>query len=361
MTEALFTSAAVVIEIEGTRRGELARDLVRLEVEEDTDGLKALSARFVAFGPHSGESEEDLLYLDGTIFDFGREMQVTVGPQHGSRVIFRGRISGIEGCFEEGQEPEVVIFAEDRLMDLRMSRRMRTYEEMSDADIAEAIAAENGLTPEVEVSGPTYDVVQQWNQSDLAFLRERGRRVQAEVWVRDDRLHFQTRERRNATDVTLVRGNDLVSLQICADLAHQRTRVRVSGYDANRRNLIDEQADGAAIRSEISGGRSGPAILENAFGERTSYRVREVPLKDGEAAAWVRAEMLRRSRGFVQVCGVTRGTPDLVVGSRLTLERVGRPFEGAGYYAKKVCHTYDQNHGHRTRFEAERATIEASQ
>jgi phage protein D len=361
MTEALLTSAAVVIEIEGARRGELARDLMRLEVQEDTDGLKTLSARFVAIGPRSGESEEDLLYLDGSIFDFGREMKVTVGPQHGSRVIFRGRISGIEACFEEGQEPEVVVFAEDRLMDLRMTRRMRTYEEMSDADIAETIAAENGLTPQVDVGGPTYDLVQQWNLSDLAFLRERGRRVQAEVWVRDERLHFQTRERRGATEVTLVRGNDLVSLQVCADLAHQRTSVRVSGYNAERRSHIDEEADGGAIRAEVSGGRTGPAILESAFGERTSYRVREVPLKDGEATAWVQAEMLRRSRGFVQVCGVTRGTPDLVVGSRLTLERVGRPFEGAGYYAKKVCHTYDQSHGHRTRFEAERATIEASQ
>ena len=58
-----------------------------------------------------------------------------------------------------------------------------------------------------------------------------------------------------------------------------------------------------------------------------SYRVREVPLVDGEARAWARAEMLRRARGFVTVSGVTRGTPDMVVGSTLTLERVGHPFE----------------------------------
>ena len=49
---------------------------------------------------------------------------------------------------------------------------------------------------------------------------------------------------------------------------------------------------------------------------------------------------------------------DMIVGSTLTLERVGAPFEGGGYYVTRVCHTYDLDDGHRTHFEAERATRE---
>jgi uncharacterized protein len=49
--------------------------------------------------------------------------------------------------------------------------------------------------------------------------------------------------------------------------------------------------------------------------------------------------------------------PDLAVGSHLTLERAGAPFEGDGYYATRVRHSYDLQNGHRTRFEAERATV----
>jgi phage protein D len=67
--------------------------------------------------------------------------------------------------------------------------------------------------------------------------------------------------------------------------------------------------------------------------------------------------MLRRARGFVQASGVTRGSPDMIVGSRLTLERVGGPFSGDGYYVTRVCHSYDPDHGYRTSFEAERPTI----
>ena len=47
----------------------------------------------------------------------------------------------------------------------------------------------------------------------------------------------------------------------------------------------------------------------------------------------------------------------MVVGSRLTLERVGAPFEGDGYYVTRVRHTFDLIRGLRTRFEAERPTL----
>ncbi len=47
----------------------------------------------------------------------------------------------------------------------------------------------------------------------------------------------------------------------------------------------------------------------------------------------------------------------MVVGSRLTLQQVGTPFDGEGYYVTRLRHTFDLVHGFRTRFEAERATI----
>ncbi|MGE4340141.1 MAG: hypothetical protein AB7E55_29940 [Pigmentiphaga sp.] len=51
------------------------------------------------------------------------------------------------------------------------------------------------------------------------------------------------------------------------------------------------------------------------------------------------------------------GTPEMRVGSLLTLERMGEPFNGGGYYVAWVRHTSDLAEGHRTRFVAERATV----
>ena len=359
MTEPLVYTSSPVFDVDGEVRGELARDLVRLEVAEGTDGLKTLSARFIAIGPQTGHSTETLMYLDGRVLDFGKQLVVSIGPPENQRIIFDGYVSAIEVSFDEGEEPEVCIHAEDRLMDLRMTRRMRTYEDMSDADIANEMASEHGLAAEVDADGPTYDRVQQWNMSDLAFLRERARLIQAEVWIDEDTLYFKTRDRRNGTGLTLIRGNDIINVQACADLAHQRTGVHVSGYDAEARERIEESAGEDAIQGEVSGGRTGPSVLQSAFGGRVSYRVREVCLSSSEAADWARAEMLRRARGFVTLHAVTRGTPDLVVGSQLTLEQMGDPFNGGGYYVTRVRHTYDLAQGHRTHFEAQRATVGA--
>ena len=358
MTEALLYSAAPVFQVERNVRGELARDLVRLEVEEDTEGLKTLAARFLAQGPVAGESAESLLYLDGRTFDFGKRMDVSIGPVRSERTIFQGYVSGLEVEFHEGRPPEVCVFAEDRLMDLRMTRRSRTYENTTDAAIAEQIAGDHGLRAEVDSDGPAYDVVQQWNMSDLAFLRERARLIQAEIWLQEDTLYFKTRDKRAGTEITLVQGNHLLHAQARADLAHQRTKVKVSGYDAANREAVDEEAGSEAIGAEISSGATGVSVLERAFGERVSYRVREAPLNSGEASAWARAEMLRRARGFVTITGITSGTPDMAVGSRLTLERMGHPFDGPDYYVTRVRHTYDSVNGHRTQFAAERATIQ---
>jgi phage protein D len=88
-----------------------------------------------------------------------------------------------------------------------------------------------------------------------------------------------------------------------------------------------------------------------------SLRVREGAVSAKDANAWAKAEMLRRARRFVTVTGTTRDTPDMMVGSRLKLARVGPPFEGNGYYVTHVRHTYDLIRGLRTRFEAERSTV----
>lgn len=357
MTDQLYATSAPVFKVDGSARGELARDLVRLEIDESTRGLKTLVARFVAVGPRAGADVEQLQYLDGQTLDFGKELEVSIGVPGEERIVFGGRISAIEADFEDGREPVVTVFAEDDLMKLRMTRRMRTYEQMTDAEIAAAIASEHGLTPATGADGPSYDVVQQLNQSDLAFLRERAEQVQAEIWCDAGTLHFKSRANRTATQLTLVNGGELQAVRLRADLAHQRSKVKVTGYDADQRAPIEEEAGADAVQAETSGGRSGPDVLTGALGERVSWRVRETPIVGTEAQAWARAEMLRRARGFLTAVGTTHGSPSMVVGSRLTLERAGAPFDGDGWYVTRVRHLYDLERGHRTRFEAERPTL----
>ncbi|MFT3971752.1 MAG: contractile injection system protein, VgrG/Pvc8 family [Micropruina sp.] len=357
MTDTLVGVASPVFTIAGEAVGALARDCVRLIVNEGVEGLRTLEARFVGTGVGAPGPPGELLHLDGTEFDFGTDLQVALGPDGAQHEVFDGTVSGIEVVLGDSEQVEVVMLAEDRLMRLRMTHRMRTYTNVTDADVARRIADAHQLDADVTVEGPRYDVLQQVNQSDLAFLRERARRLQADLWCTGKTLHFSQRPARKGRAITLIHGADLLSCSISADLAHQRTDVAVSGFDARREKVIDEHAKADTVRSEASGGRTGPEVLQKAFGATASFRVREVPLTTEEARAWAKAEMLRRARGFVTATGTTRGNPELTVGSLLRLELVGAPFDGNGYYVTHVTQSYDNVHGLRTTFTAERATL----
>jgi phage protein D len=356
----VYGSAAPVLTVAGTRQPELARDLVRLDIEETTEGLRRLTLHLIASAARSQPSHDVVEYLDGRPLDFGAPVQVVIGQPGTEKVVFTGTVSAIAAEYAEADAPVVVIRAEDDLMRLRMAQRSATYLRSTDADVVRAVASRHGLGAAVDLDGPRYDVVQQFNQSDLAFLRERARRLQADLWFADGKVQVATRDRRRGTAVTLTRGSDLLTLTASADLAEQCSAVRVSGYDASARQKIDAEAPAETVEAETSGGRTGPQTLQRTFGALPGRRVRDVPVVESEARAVARAEMLRRSRRFVRLRGMTSGSPLLVVGSVITLRSCGRPFDGGGYYATRVHHTFDLADGMRTHFEAERPTVSMS-
>lgn len=359
MTEAPLAVAAPVFTLDGEPAAELSRDCIDLEICEGTGGLRRLEARFVAVGAGASSPEQGLLHLDGGRLGLGRTLKVAVGPDQRQRFVFEGAVSAVELILGDGDPPVVVLLAEDPLMRLRMTRRMRTYVDVSDADVASELARLHGLQADVDADadGATYDVLHQLNQSDLAFLRERARLARAELWCTGRTLHFRSRTRRQAPAVTLVRGADLLEVRLVADLADQRSEVAVTGYDAEQREVIDERAGPDVVEAETSGGRTGARLVSSALGESATLRVREAALTAEEARGWARAEMLGRARRFVVARGTTNGTPDLVVGGRLTLAGVGEPFEGDGYVVTDLRHRFDLRRGFRTRFEAERPTV----
>lgn len=353
----LQSSTIPEVKVDGQANADIARDLVLLQIDEDLFGMKRLSATLTAIGPREGAQVEQLNWLDGAVLDFGKELKVSLGPTDAREELFSGKLSALELSVDQGRAPEVVCLAEDRLMDLRMTRRFRSYENASERDMLQQIASDHGLSAICDVDGPTWPLVQQWNQSDLAFLRERARRLAAEVWIDGNDLHMATRDKRSGEAVTLIQGSNLFQARLRADLAHQRTKLVVGGFDDDAEQAIDQDADSSAVDAEAQGFRHGVGVLQNAFDAHTSYHVRNVPLKDDQANALAKAAMLARARRFVTVRGVADGITKIKVGALLRLERVSPVFEGDGFYVTRVRHQFDLSNGYRVHFDAERAWI----
>jgi uncharacterized protein len=347
-----FYSSRPTIAIGGEAAPALTDGLLHLVVEESTAGLFHCEAAFGNWG--SGSEGVGFLHFDRRLLDFGRELAVVMGDGDTQAPVFEGRITAIEGRYPRQRPPELQVLAEDRCQDLRMVRRTRTFEDVSDEDVFREIAGEHGLTPELDIEGPTYATLAQVNQSDLAFLRERARAIDAEVWVEGSKLFAQARTRRKAAaPVTLTYGQGLRELNASADLANQRTRLAVGGWDVRAKEGIEEEVDEGAVGVELGGRLSGARVLRDAFGDRPERVVHAVPLSGAEARTLAEARYREIARRFLTAEGIADGDARLKVATEVTLAGLGPLFDGP-WYVTSVRHSFDSRNGYLSRFCCER-------
>lgn len=341
-------SSRPTILLNGNESPSLTGGQLRTRVREDVHGLDDCELELGNWGPNGGPAPS-FLYFDRRAIDFGKSLSVNVSAQP----IFTGRITGIEARFPAAGAPSLVVLAEDRLQDLRMTRRTRTFTNVSDSDVANQIAGEHGLVPNIGIDGPSYTVLAQLNQSDLAFLRERARSIDAELWISDTTLNMQPRTKRISGPLTLTYGKELRDFRVIADLATQATSVEVTGWDVASKSAIDARADDGLLAGELQGGDSGPSVLGSAFGQRKDLFTSAVPQTTAEAQARAGALLKRRARRFLVGMGTAQTQAGLQVGATVKLRGLGPLFDG-NYYVAAVTHMYDGAGGLRTELTVER-------
>lgn len=338
------------VAIDGTESDSLTGGLLSLRVREDVHGLSNCEAEIGNWGPNGSRS--GYLYFDRGQLDFGRSIDVRITNQ----VVFTGAITGIEARFPGGGVPSVVVLAEDRFQELRMKRRTRTFLDTSDLEVFRTVAGDHGLTPDIGVRGPSYRVLAQLNQSDLAFARERARALDAELWISDSTLHVQPRSSRNARPLPLGYPGQLRDFRVLADVADQATSIEVTGWDIAGKQAMDERADLSVLGGELAGGDSGPDVLSRAFGERKETIANAVPQTSTEARARAEAAMMRRTRRFLLGQGIALSDPTLRVGATVRLSGLGPLFDGDFYVAGATI-LFDGAQGLRTEIEVERGWL----
>lgn len=350
------TAAQPLVSVDGNEEGALTDDLLTLSVEETTKGLYRCEATFVDFGP-TGNGQVGSRYLDRQTVEFGSRFAIDAIAGDGWARIFDGRVTGIEAHLTGEEPPSLTVLAEDRLQDLRMKRRTRTFEDTSVEEIARQIADDHSLETDLDLGGSSRSVVAQLNQSDLAFLRDQARSVDAEVWVESETLHVKKRDRRDAGTLIAEFGDGLREFSVLADLARQQTEFVVSGWDVSDKSSIRETASKSAIQGEVNGGRSGSEFLQETLGERTETMVHQSPLSTDEARSMAEAEFRRRARKFVEGEGVTVGDGRIRVGATLDISGVGGGFDGP-YTVTRAAHTFNQHEGYRTEFTVQRPYLD---
>ncbi len=333
----------------GQDDAELGRGLLALAIVEEAGGPASCEVTFANWG--TKDRSVGFLYFDRSKLDFGKALQV----RYGDAPIFDGRIMALEGNFPEGAAPELVVLAEDKLQDLRMTRRTRVFEDTSDADVFQRLAQDHGLQADVDIQGPTHKVLAQLNQSDLAFRCGRARAIDVDLRVDGRTLRARSRASDASSPVELVYGSGLRSFRVTADLAHQRTSVKATGWNPGAKQALSYEANDSAIEAELGDDESGASVLRDTIAERTELVAHGLPANDAETQARAEAYFRHGARRFV--CGEGVAAPDgrLRAGARVKLGALGALFDGT-YHLAEVRWLFDEA-GLRVEFRAERAGV----
>jgi len=336
--------ARPTLEIDGQRQTILESALLSMEL---SDAVDAIAHAEFSFGNWGGAESPGFQHFDRKILEFGKPLVVKLGDD----IVFEGRIGAIIADFPDGGPPTIGVLAEDRLQDLRMTRRSRGFADKSLGDIVRQIAGEHGLTADVSLSGGATKLVAQVNQSDLALLQDLARREDAQIWVEGKKLRAAAT--RPTDKVELRWAGSLREFHVEADLSHQRTALVASGWDVASKSAATHRASDSTISSEVGSLDAGAKILAGAFAARVDTVAHGVARDSQEAKAIAEAGFRQLARRFVSGHGVAETRPGLKVGATLALSGLGKLFDG-DYRAISVTHMFDLKDGMRSAFVCER-------
>lgn len=269
-------------------------------------------------------------WTNADAFSLGAELEVGVADEQGrgETRLFVGEITGLEPDYGEGTVVDLTVRAYDRSHRLHRGVHTRTYQNMTDSDIASAVAQAAGLQADVDGTSVSHEHVYQHGQTHMAFLRERARLIGYELSVHDRTLRFKQAQPNGGETVALEWGVQLKIFRPVLTLGEQVNEVTVKGWDAlNKRELVGSAQRGQAA-PQIGDRNTGGQVAQEALGEAADLVVRAGVQSQSEADAVAQAILEEHESVFVEAEGKCQGTPTLQAGCTVEISALGQRFNG---------------------------------
>lgn len=341
MAEATRRLDGVVLKVDGRPLApELYPRLVTVRVEESVQLPDFFAVHFD--DPH-------FEIFDKGTFALGGRMEIAFRAEGDPVVVTDGEITAI--VIEPGVSGrhELVLTGFDPTHRMAREPKSRSFQRVTDADIASRIAGEYGLDADVDGTGATHDYVLQAGETDYAFLRRRAARIGFDVWVSDRKFHFKKRPRSDAAPPSLKYGKNLSRFSVRFSAAERCDEVQIRGWDQLGKQPIQGQA------SETDPGTDAPAAQElsgaaqRAFG-RVKRNAGQFPVTDQAEADKLASSLLLRASGEeVVLRGEAVGDPLIGAGASVRIEGIGSRLTGK-YRVTGVEHSYAAGKPYVTRF-----------
>jgi len=301
-------------------------------------------------------------WIDDPLYKEGGKVLIKMGHEGRTlKTMIEGEITGMEVFFSSRGPETLVLQGYDRHHRLRRGRKSRTFQNMTDWDIAQKIAGEHGLSPKSgDPPSIRYEHLYQNNQTDLDFLKMRATRIGHEVEIENTNLYFRKSQEARSKIATLTWGDpddqDLISFSPRLSTANQVSEVTVRGWNPKDKKEIVGTARVGDETTRMAGTTSGGQAATKAFGTVKTVVVDHPIFDQREADALARARFNDLSLSYITGDGVCIGNPDIRAGEVIEVKGFGRRFSGL-YYVVSSTHACGRGAGgYRTEFSVRRNT-----
>lgn len=341
--------ARPVITVNGSPLREQIEGALR-QVVVDTDSGGPDACRVVLDDP-----TRDVLKRSG--IDLQAELTVSagrIGDETGDKV-FDGVVYSLGFDFDD-RGSYTTIVAYDRAYGLYNGLHTKTYQNLTDSDLARQLADEVGLQQgRIVDTTVVHDHIAQMNESHYELLTRRAREVGRVVVVTGSELHFE--QPTDAADgpepgdfesrdrLQLVPGHNVERLTARVTAARQVTEVEVRGWDPKRKEAVSATAPARSLAAKLA---DQPDQVAAQFGSPRHVTV-HVPLAtQAEADALAAAHAERVASTFLHAEGVARGDPRILAGVAVSIGQTGGRFDGK-VTVSRAKHIWDRT-GYHTSF-----------
>ncbi|VAW40763.1 hypothetical protein MNBD_CHLOROFLEXI01-379 [hydrothermal vent metagenome] len=333
-------------------------DLVSIFILDDT---AAPSMFTLEFNNWDGANKSLPWSDDQKLFFPGQKIAISLGyvGQKTAVSIIEGEITSLEPVFRT-QPSTIVVRGYDLRHRLLRGRQTESFVKMNDSAIAEQIANKAKINIQVDKkaksSGVKHEYVLQHNQTDLAFLQERARRIGFELLINKKTLQFRPRAIKSKKTVSLKLGRDIIEFTPRLTTLSQVSEVTVQGWDVKKKKAIVGTASMGKELTKMGGKTAGPKATNGAFGKSTLPIVKSPVATQAEADEMALGQYNEMALNYISGEGFCYGRPDLKAGTVVSIEGVGKMYSGL-YYITAVKHIWNKTHGYRLRFTYKRNAV----
>ena len=304
----------------------VAADVVELEVHEEV----GRHGRLTLLVQNWDADQRAVRHSDDGPFTPGAGIAVSVGYHSDLTEVFDGVIASLTTHFPSGSPPVLRVEGRSRSVLMDHPPRSRQLADVTDADIASAVAADYSLETDA-ADGVTHPFWASDRVSDWDALTRRAGELGWVVFVRGTKLVL--RPPSAAQDpLELDWTRSLVELHHTEDLTRAIDTAVGVGWDVDAAEATESEQSASAADLDVGDRQTHSAAVGDAGWPLRAERVESdaVGAAD-EADARAVAAQRRSALGHVHGTGVVQGEPGLRCDGWLSIAGVGRRMSGPHY------------------------------